>query len=73
MSERPEIPAILTHREYFESLFMDRVNKSPLPKIDTLNAIIQFQITDDSEGVWNVVIEKGLVREVTKRTIDNPT
>ncbi len=62
MSERPEIPAILTHREYFESLFMDRVNKSPLPKIDTLNAIIQFQITDDSEGVWNVVIEKGLVR-----------
>ena len=73
MSERPEIPAILTHREYFESLFMDRVNKSPLPKIDTLNAIIQFRITDDDEGIWNVVIEKGFVKEVTKRTIDNPT
>lgn len=74
MSERPEIPAILTHREYFESLFMDRVNKSTLPKIDTLNAVIQFRITDDDDdGIWNVVIEKGLVREVTKRTIDNPT
>lgn len=73
MNERPEIPAGITHREYFESLFKERVNRSPLPKIDTLNAIIQFCITDDNEGVWNVVIENGLVIEVTKRTIVNPT
>ncbi|MCF6148691.1 MAG: SCP2 sterol-binding domain-containing protein [Candidatus Kuenenia sp.] len=73
MSERPEIPASISHREYFEFLFKERVNKSPLPKIDTLNAIIQFRITDDDEGLWNVVVENGLVKEVTKRTIDNPT
>lgn len=73
MSERPEIPINITHKEYFESLFKERVNKSPLPKINTLHAIIQFRITDDDDGLWNVVVENGLVKEVTKRTIDNPT
>ena len=73
MNERPEIPANINHAEYFNQLFKDRVNKSPLPKISSLNAIIQFEITDKGNGMWNIVIENGFVREVSKEVLVKPT
>lgn len=73
MNERPEIPDNITHAEYFDRLLKDRVNKSSIPKISSLNAIIQFEITDKGGGIWNIQVENGLVREVTRKTIEKPT
>ncbi|MDR4509791.1 MAG: SCP2 sterol-binding domain-containing protein [Candidatus Brocadiaceae bacterium] len=69
MSERPEIPENIIPGEYFDKLLKDRVNKSGLSKIESLNATIQFNITDSEEGIWNVVIERGLVRKVTRKNM----
>jgi len=73
MTERPEIPANITYKEYFEQLFKDRVNKSSLSKIEMLNALIRFEITDDEDGQWNVFVENGLVRKITKGKSEKPT
>lgn len=73
MNQRPEIPENITHAEYFSRLLKDRVNKSPLPKISDLNAIIQFEITDNGNGIWNIVVENGLVKEVIKKGYEQPT
>lgn len=67
MKERPEIPENITHIEYFNRLLKDRVNNCTIPKISSLNAIIQFEITDNGNGIWNIVIENGFVKEVTKK------
>lgn len=73
MNQRPEIPENITHTEYFNRLLKDRVNMSPLPKISDLHAIIQFEITDNGNGIWNIVVENGLVKEVTKEICEQPT
>lgn len=73
MNERPEIPDNITHTEYFKRLLKDRVNYSPIPKIPSLNAVIQFEITDNGNGIWNIVIENGFVKEVTRNTHVKPT
>ena len=73
MNERPEIPENITHDEYFNYLLKERVNKSPISKIPSLNAIIQFEITDRGSGTWYIVVENGLVTEVTKETLEQPT
>lgn len=73
MRKRPEIPDNITHTEYFDRLLKDRVNMSPIPKISSLNAIIQFEITDNGNGLWNVVVENGLVSKVTKEIHRKPT
>ena len=73
MNERPEIPSNINHAEYFNQLLKERVNKSPLPKIFSLNAIIQFEITGEENGIWNIVIENGFVKEVSKEVIVKPT
>jgi putative sterol carrier protein len=73
MGKRPEIPENITHGEYFNRLLKDRVNNCLIPKISSLNAIIQFEITDDRNGIWNVEVENGLVKEVTKKAVENPT
>lgn len=73
MNERPEIPENITHAEYFNRLLKDRVNNSPIPKISSLNAIIQFEITDNGNGIWNIVIENGFVKEVTNNALVKPT
>ena len=72
MNERPEIPANIDHADYFDRLLKDRVNKSPIPKIFSLNAIIRFVITDDENGAWDIVVENGFVKEVAKVVIENP-
>lgn len=66
MNKRPEIPENISHIDYFNQLLKDRVNMSPIPKIQSLNAVIQFEITDNGNGIWNVVLENGSVKEVTK-------
>ncbi len=73
MNERPEIPGNITHNEYFNRLLKDRVNNSPIPKISGLNAVIQFEITDNGNGIWNIVIEDGFVKEVMKEALVKPT
>lgn len=73
MDERPVIPENITHSDYFNQLLKDRVNKSSIPKLLTLNAVIQFEISDNGNGIWNVIIENGLVKEVTKEVYEKPT
>lgn len=73
MNERPEIPENITHAEYFNQLLKDRVNNSPIPKISDLNAIIQFEITDNGNGTWNVMVENGFVKEVSEKALVKPT
>ena len=73
IDERPEIPENITHIEYFNLLLKDRVNKSTIPKISSLNAVIQFEITDSGNGIWNIVVENGLIKEVTKKLHEKPT
>ena len=73
IDERPEIQENITHIEYFNLLLKDRVNKSTIPKISSLNAVIQFEVTDSGNGIWNIVVENGLVKEVTKELHEKPT
>lgn len=73
MKERPWIPDNVTHEEYFNRLLKDRVNYSSLPKIPSLNAVIQFKIKDKGNGTWNVIVENGLVECVTKDLTRKPT
>lgn len=73
MNKRPEIPEKITHSDYFNQLLQARVNLSPMAKISSLNAIIQFEITDSGNGRWNVVLENGLVRDVTTELHYKPT
>lgn len=72
VNERPEIPGHITHTEYFDCLLKDRVNMSPIPKISGLYANIQFEITDKGNGTWNVVVEDGLVKKVSKWGDEKP-
>ncbi len=51
MSNKPEIPEDITPAGYFDRLLKDRVNRSTIPKMSGLNAIVQFKITDDGNQV----------------------
>ncbi|MGQ3683676.1 MAG: SCP2 sterol-binding domain-containing protein [Candidatus Loosdrechtia sp.] len=73
MDERPVIPENITHTDYFNRLLKERVNKSSIPKIYDLNAVIQFEISDNGNGKWDVVIENGIVKEVTEELHKKPT
>ncbi len=73
MNERPEIPENITHVEYFNRLLKNRVNNAPVPKIPSLNAVIQFEMTDGENGIWHVVIENGFVTKVTQEMLEKPT
>ena len=73
MSNRPEIPEDSTPAGYFDRLSKDRVNRSTIPKMSGLNAIVQFEITDDGNRIWNIIVENGVLREITKEMIEKPT
>ena len=73
MNNRPEIPEDITPAWYFDRLLKDRVNRSAIPKMSGMNTMIQFEITGKGSGVWNVVVENGLVKVVTKEVHDRPT
>ena len=34
---------------------------------------IQFEITDEENRIWNIIVENGVVREITKEMIEKPT
>lgn len=51
MSNRPEVPEYITPAGYFYRLSKDRVNRSTIPKMSGMNAMIQFEITGKGVGV----------------------
>src|SRR3990167_7218991 len=73
MSNRPEIPEDITTAEYFDRLLKERVNRSAIPKMYGLNAIVQFEITDDGNQIWNIIVKTGVIKKITKEMIEKPT
>ncbi len=64
LNGRPEIPDNVTPLVYFNELIVDRINKSPIPKIKSLNILVEFHITDIQDGKWGLVIENGFAKEI---------
>lgn len=68
--ERPDIADEITPEEYFEQLIFARVNLCPLPKIESLNTVIRFDIDGDSGGSWTIAVESGLLKRVVRNCSD---
>ena len=68
--ERPDITNEITPVEYFEQLIFARVNLCPLPKIESLNTVIKFDIDGDNGGSWTIEVECGLLKRVVKNCSD---
>ena len=68
--ERPDITNGITPVEYFEQLIFARVNLCPLPKIESLNTVIRFDIDGDNGGSWTIAVECGLLRRVVRNCSD---
>ncbi|MFQ5714090.1 MAG: SCP2 sterol-binding domain-containing protein [Candidatus Scalinduaceae bacterium] len=64
--KRPEITHNTTHVEYFEELMFDRVNMCPLPKIESLNTAIRFDIVGHNAGSWTIIVEDGLLKGILR-------
>jgi len=73
MNTRPRIPENITPTEYFTHLLKDRVNLADEPKISSLTAVIRFEMTDGNGGTWDIVVEKGLVKDVVRNSKETPT
>ncbi len=68
--ERPDITNEITPEEYFEQLIFARVNLCSLPKIESLNTVIRFDIDGDKGGSWTIAVECGLLRRVVRNCSD---
>ncbi len=68
--ERPDITNGITPVEYFEQLIYARVNLCPLPKIESLNTVIRFDIDGDNGGSWTIAVECGLLERVVRNCSD---
>jgi hypothetical protein len=68
--ERPDITNEITPVEYFEQLIFARVNLCPLPKIESLNTVIRFDIAGDNGGSWTIAVERGLLERVVRNCPD---
>lgn len=68
--ERPDITNEITPVEYFEQLIFARVNLCPLPKIESLNTVIKFDIDGDRGGSWTIAVECGLLKRVVRNCPD---
>ncbi|KHE93576.1 MAG: SCP2 sterol-binding domain-containing protein [Candidatus Scalindua rubra] len=68
--ERPDITNEITPEKYFEQLIIARVNLCPLPKIESLNTVIRFDIDGDKGGSWTIAVECGLLRRVVRNCPD---
>ena len=68
--KRPEITDGITPVEYFEQLIFARVNFCSLPKIESLNTVIRFDIDGDSGGSWTIVVEGGHLKRVVRNCFD---
>ena len=64
IEKRPEITSKTTPVEYFEELIFARVNLCPLPRIESLNTAIRFDIAGDNAGSWTIEVEGGLLKRV---------
>lgn len=63
-NDRPEIPDDITPSTYFNDLIINRINKSPIPKIKTLNVLVEFHVSDIDRGRWGLVIEEGIAKNI---------
>lgn len=61
---RPEIPEDATPSVYFNTLIIDRINKCSIPKIASLNIMVEFRITGKDGGRWGLVIKNGIASKV---------
>ena len=68
--ERPDITNEITPEEYFEQLIFARVNLCPLPKIESLNTVIKFDIDGDGGGSWTIAVKCGLLERVVRNYPD---
>ena len=68
--ERPDITNGITPVEYFERLIFARVNLCPLPKIESLNTVIKFDIDGDNGGSWTIAVKCGLLERVVRNCPD---
>ncbi len=73
MNTRPLIPLNVTPTEYFTHLLKDSVNLTDEPKISSLSAVIRFEMTDGDGGTWDVIVEKGVVKNVVRNSKGTPT
>ena len=64
--ERPDITNGITPVEYFEQLIFARVNLCSLPKIESLNTTIRFDIDGDNGGGWTIEVKCGLLTRVVR-------
>jgi hypothetical protein len=70
IEKRPEITNETTPVEYFEELIFARVNLCSLPKIESLNTVIRFDIEGDNAGSWSIVVERGFLKRVVRNYSD---
>ncbi|MBS1257448.1 MAG: hypothetical protein MAG551_00492 [Candidatus Scalindua arabica] len=71
IEERPEITSETTPVEYFEELISARVNLCPLPRIESLNTVIRFDIKGDDAGSWTIEVEAGFLKRVVRNYTGN--
>jgi hypothetical protein len=70
IDKRPVITAKTTPVEYFEELIFARVNLCSLPRIESLNTVIRFDIEGDNAGSWSIVVEGGFLKRVVRNYSD---
>ncbi len=68
--KRPEITNEITPSAYFEQFAFARVNLCPLPKIESLNTVIRFDIDGDNGGSWTIAVESGLLKRFVRNYTD---
>ncbi len=71
-TDRPEIPDDVTPSIYFNNLIVDRINKSPIPKIKKLNILVEFHISGEDGGRWGLLIEHGMAVNIIEADEENP-
>ncbi len=70
IKKRPEITNETTPVEYFEELIFARVNLCPLPRIESLNTVIKFDIKGVAAGSWTIEVEAGFLKRVVRNFTD---
>ncbi len=73
LKSRPEITNGLTPEKYFAEFIFHRVNLCPLPKINSLNTTLKFDIEGDHGGSWTILVESGFLKRVVKESLDTGT
>ena len=70
IKKRPEITSKTNPVEYFEELIFARVNLCPLPRIESLNTVIRFDINGIDAGSWTIEVEAGFLKRVVRNYTD---